>query len=310
MKTILADSTAKLQFAGHETFPLRLLWLHKAYDACAQGTANRGTFQEQGAIARFGVGRNMVLSMRHWAIAAGIIEEVGDKIVPTALGHRLFDREHGVDRYLEDPTSLWLVHLALSGTPELTTTIFFAFNGLGAQVFDRDFVVTSLVDQLTARPAQRASRDTLKRDVEVFIRNYVQKEETTEDASEPLLAELGLIQELRPSGQFEFVRGPKPTLNDAVFALGLERWRSRWASSATTLSAEQISYAPGSPGRIYKLDEDSILQRLVRIEEITGGALTWTDTAGLRQVQVVRAPDAEHLLERAYAGRRRWKEAA
>ena len=310
MKSILGDSALKLQFAGHETFPLRLLWLHKAYDACEHGNANRRTFQEQDAIARFGVGRNMVLAIKHWAVAAGVIEELGDRITPTAFGRRLFDREDGVDRYLEDPTSLWLVHLALAGSPEQTTTIFFAFNGLGAQVVDRELVVASLSDHLAARLTQRASRDTLKRDVEVFIRNYVQKEEAAEDASEPLLAELGLVQELRPSGQFEFARGPKPTLNDAVFALGLERWRARWAGSATTLSVEQVSYAPGSPGRVFKLDEDSILQRLVRIEEITDGALTWTDTAGLRQVQVVRAPDAERLLKQAYAGRRRWKEAA
>ena len=310
MKTILADSAVRLQFAGHETFPLRLLWLHKAYDACANGAATRGTFQEQGAIARFGVGRNMVLSMRHWAIAAGGIEETDDKITPTAFGRRLFDREDGVDRYLEDPTSLWLVHLALAGTPEHTTTIFFAFNGLGAQVFDRDLVVTSLTDHLASRPSQRLSRDTLKRDAEVFVRNYVLKDDAAEDASEPLLAELGLIQELRPSGQFEFVRGPRPTLNDAVFALALERWRARWARTATTLSVEQASYAPGSPGRVFKLDEDSVLQRLVRIEEITNGALTWTDTAGLRQVQVVRPPDPERLLGQAYAGRRRWREAA
>ena len=248
--------------------------------------------------------------MRYWALAAGVVKEVGDHLQPTAFGHLLLDPETGQDPYLEDPTSLWLVHLALAGGPELTTTIFFGFNGLGAQVFDRDLVVTALVDQLASRPTQRVSRDTLKRDVEVFVRNYVQKDEGAEDASEPLLAELGLIQELRPSGQFEFVRGPKPTLNDAVFAFALESWRARWAPTATTLSVEQASYEPGSPGRVFKLDEDSVLERLVRIEAVSEGAFTWTDTAGLRQVQVVKPVRPERLLQRAYEGHRRWREAA
>ena len=310
MRSFLADSALRLQFSGHETFPLRLLWLRKAYDACLEDGTHGGTFQEQRSIARFGVGRNMVLSLRHWALAAGVIAETDEGTRPTAFGRLLFDEHDGVDPYLEDPTSLWLVHLALAGTPETTTTIFFAFNGLGAQVFDRDLVVTALLEQLASRPPQRLSKDTLKRDVEVLVRNYVQKDEGAEDASEPLLAELGLIQELRPNGQFEFVRGPKPTLNDEVFALALERWRVRWAATSPTLSVEQASYAPGSPGRVFKLDEDSVLERLVRIEESTGGAFAWTDTAGLRQVQVLRALDERRLLKQAYAGRRRWRAAA
>lgn len=310
MKTVFADPAVKLQFAGHETFPLRLLWLAKAYDACATEPAQRGTFQEQDSIARFGVGRNMAVSMRHWALAAGVIHDTVEGLAPTSFGRLLFDLEHGVDPYLEDPTSLWLVHLALAGTPEQTTTIFYAFNGLGVQTFDRELVVSALADQLSVRPSQRVSRDTLKRDIEVFVRNYLQKDDAAEDASEPLLAELGLVQELRPSGQFGFVRGPKPTLNDAVFALALAQWRARWSSASPTLSVEQATYAPGSPGRVFKLDEDSVLERLVRIENATDGALVWTDTAGLRQVQVVRPPKPEHLLKMAFAGRRRWREAA
>ena len=54
--TVTFDS--KGQFAGHETFPLRLLWLKKAFDAVGD-QADARTFQEQEAIARFGVGRNM-----------------------------------------------------------------------------------------------------------------------------------------------------------------------------------------------------------------------------------------------------------
>ena len=36
------------QFAGHETFPLRLLWLKKAYDAVGDGVEVAGEFGQQG----------------------------------------------------------------------------------------------------------------------------------------------------------------------------------------------------------------------------------------------------------------------
>ncbi|MDI9738718.1 DUF4007 family protein, partial [Stutzerimonas stutzeri] len=38
------------------------------------------------------------------------------------------------------------------------------------------------------------------------------------------------------------------------------------------------------PGRVFKLDEDSIAERLFALEELTEGSFTWTESAGIRQV--------------------------
>ena len=70
------------QLSGHETFPLRYGWLKKAFDAvrATEGDGdNRSVFTGEDAIARFGVGKNMVGSMRHWATASGVIEDVPDE---------------------------------------------------------------------------------------------------------------------------------------------------------------------------------------------------------------------------------------
>lgn len=93
------NTDSRGQFAGHETFPLRLLWLKKAYDAVDGGAAT-GTFQEQEAIARFGVGRNMAASMRFWALASRLFEETDRLISPTDVG-RLVLADGGFDPYLE-----------------------------------------------------------------------------------------------------------------------------------------------------------------------------------------------------------------
>ena len=52
MLETLTDPATKVQFAGHDTFPLRLLWLKKAYDAVRDG-ADKGLFQRPDAIARW-----------------------------------------------------------------------------------------------------------------------------------------------------------------------------------------------------------------------------------------------------------------
>lgn len=285
------------QFAGHETFPLRLLWLKKAYDAVGSG-ADARTFQEQDAIARFGVGRNMAASIRYWALASGFFTERDRLIAATPLGATIL-ADNGFDPYLEQAATVWLAHWHVAATPEMTTTAYYAFNLLSAIEFDPAILLEELV-ALVEENGWRATRGTLKRDIEVFLRSYVRRGDAlNEDAAEPLLAELAIIREARLGGWYEFVRGPKPSLHDAVFALALDQYWER-SGGSTTLTAEQICYAPGSPGRVFKLDEDSVITRLMRLDDLTGGAWQWVDTAGLRQVQRTAAFDPMTTLKLAY----------
>lgn len=297
------DTDLPTRFTGHETFPLRLLWLKKAYDAVREDGGAPGTFHEQSAIARFGVGRNMVMAMRHWALAAGVISEdsVGKGTTPFS---DLLLQDDGLDPYLERPATLWLLHCRLVESPGSSTTFFYAFNVLNRSRFSREDLTTSLTELARTRGA-RASVETVKRDVEVFVRSYTPRPADGEDAAEPLLTELGLLQENRRGGELEFTRGPKNSLPDGIFAEALKRFWERRHPNSPTLSVEMLSYAPGSPGRIFKLDEDSLVERLMRIGCATSGAMEWTDTAGLRQV-VLRKPlaavDDWQLIRSAYVG--------
>lgn len=285
------------QFAGHETFPLRLLWLKKAFDAVCDGADIR-TFQEQSAIARFGVGRNMVASMRYWALATRFFAEHGRVIAPTPLGRAVL-ADDGLDPYLEQAATVWLAHWHVAATPDMTTTAYYAFNLLSAIEFDPAILLEKIM-VLVEENGWRATRGTLKRDIEVFLRSYVRRGDAlNEDAAEPLLAELSIIREARLGGWYEFVRGPKPSLHDAVFAYALGDYWER-SGGATTLTAEQICYGPGSPGRVFKLDEDSVITRLMRLDDLTEGSWLWVDTAGLRQIQRASFFDPLDTLALAY----------
>lgn len=301
MRQGLFDQGARTQFAGHETFPLRLLWLKKAHDAIRGGVPS-GTFTEQDAVARFGVGRNMAASIRFWTLATGFASEQDRTIAPTPLANVIL-ADDGLDPFLEDPASAWLAHWHAASSPDMTTTIYYAFNGLTSIDFDPGALIEELL-VLAQTKGWRATRGTLKRDVEVFLRSYVRKPGAGgEDAAEPLLAELGLVAEARVGGWYEFVRGPKPTLADAVFAYALHQFWAR--TGGATLTAEQVCYAPGGPGRVFKLDEDSVVTRLMAMPAVTGGAWLWTDTAGLRQLQRIREVEPMALLPTAYAAKSR-----
>ncbi|MEJ6784006.1 DUF4007 family protein [Aminobacter sp. Piv2-1] len=305
----LYDPATAIRVSGHETFSLRLLWLKKAFDhASGPDGVDRRTFQEQGAIAIFGVGKNMALSMRHWALATKVLEDGPTHLRATDLGRLIFADGTGLDPYLEHPTTLWLMHAHLVSEPHAATTFYYAFNLLNQIAFTRDDLVRAMAAIVDARATARATSETLKRDVEVFVRSYAPRHsDSGEDAAEPLLVELGLLREHRSTGQFEFVRGQKPSLEDSIFALVLKRFWERHHPLSPTVSVEQAQYGPGSPGRVFKLDEDSLVARLMSIDDATSGKMVWTDTAGLRQVALnsrLEEIDDFGLIKAGYRARR------
>lgn len=294
------------QFAGHETFPVRALWLKKAFDAVKNG-ADRNIFAAADAIVHFGVGKNMAQAMRYWALASGFVEDKEGRLSPTTLGSALLDDHDGSDPYLENAASLWLLHLALCGSPQNTTTWYWAFNVFGSLTFDRDALTRSLLTLADQRGWKRVAPATVKRDVDCFIRSYVSRSRgvNTEDAIEPVLVELGLIRPSSIGDAFEFVRGPKASLPDSVFAIALDRFWRDTHSEATTLSAEAACYGRGSPGRVFKLDENSVAERLMRLGDVTRGAMTWSETAGLKQVVRRRNLHEVEMLRDAFPPRGR-----
>lgn len=280
----------KPQFSGHETFPLRYGWLKKAYDAVYMREDSSGgkfAFTHDDAIARFGVGKNMVSSMRHWATASGIIKEgkSANALATTRLGKLLFS-EDGLDRFVEHPATLWMIHWNLAGRPEKTTW-YWGFNNFPGVTFEREQLVRALESVAKDRGWPRASATTVRRDVECFLRTYVAKSvggaATPEDSLESPLAELGLIKALGRRDGFRFVRGPKSSLGHGVFLYALIDFWANY-SSAKTLSFEAVAHEPGSPGRVFLLDENDVADRLLALEDFTRGTFRWSETAGLKQV--------------------------
>jgi len=291
-------------FSGHETFPLRQMWLKKAFDQMVDGgVIRKSTFTDENAIAEFGVGKNMVASIRHWALACGLMFEDGDSFRVSGLAKEIL-KDGGLDPYAENPSTAWLAHWQLAGHCYRSTTWHWLFNQVTAPTFTR----TELEEPLTryAReldPKHRLSTSTISRDLETCLRSYAPRVAggSPEDFAEPLLGELGLLQEVH-KGQYAFRRGPKASLHDGIFAYALIDYWDRTADGQSSLAFEAIAYAEGSPGRVFKLDEESIAQRLIALADFTGEKLAWTDSAGLRQVhrKEITKDFKKDLIKRAY----------
>ena len=286
MAAPILEDQKQPQFSGHETFPLRQLWLRKAYDAVTevQDYAPRSVFAGEDAIVRFGVGKNMAMAIRFWATSCNVIEEQKGGYAASELGRFLFSAEGGHDPHCEYSATTWLMHWQIASTPEKTTTWWYLFNHVVQQVFDRDYLVKSLSTFITEYKL-RISLATLKRDVECCIRSYVPRlgGDSPEEMSEPLLGELGLIQQ-NAKGTFEFRRGAKKSLPDGVFAYALLDYWSTMPHAGSVMDFDRVAHDFGSPGRVFKLAENAVADRLIALETLSKGNLQWVEQAGIRQV--------------------------
>jgi len=309
------------QFSGHETFPLRYGWLKKVFDAIeatADEANNKAVFLSEQAIARFGVGKNMVSSMRYWALAARMLvdESKGNFRGPfrsTAIAQQML-AENGWDPFLEEPASLWWLHWQFASNPAPTTTIYYVFNHCQLATFYREQLLSEIERYcVTKGLTKEVARFTLKRDVDCFLRTYAARPgESHEDTLESLMCELGLVQPIGRRDGFVVARGRKPTLPTAVFRYALVDFAQRRGGSRV-LSVDTLMHEPGSPGRVFVLDEDAILEHLAAITADSDGTIRWSETAGLRQVSFHGDPkdlSLVNILGGAYAHRRRSRRAA
>ena len=273
-------------FTGHETFVFRYAWLTKAVEAVQ---ADPEIFVRDDAIVRLGVGKNMVRSIRHWGLATGVLQEEpksrGTLLSVSEFGRFLLGSE-GRDRYLEDQATLWLLHWQLISNRTRCSTWRWAFSAMPSNEFTRATLQDALIEAARRSGDKLPSESSVRRDVEVFVRTYVPSRFSSggvpEESLDCPLVELELLEE--SNSLVRFVRGPKDTLPDEVFAFAVADFWEAAAATRETLSFSDLSYGMGAPGGAFKLDENSLVERLERLERVTAGALVYADTAGMKQL--------------------------
>ena len=298
------EKNQKLTFSGHETFPLKYGWLKKVYENIKVSNEPdlRKVFSNEDAIANFGVGKNMVSSMRHWAQQTEIlsINKPSKNLELTSFAEEYLETD-GNDPWLEHDSTIWLIHWKLAKKQTLFT-YYWIFNHFNRNEFTREQIASSITSAISENNHELPSSLTLKRDIECFVRNYTHKNNNksgsfSEENIESPLAELNLIKRL-PHDKFSIQRGSKPNLSLEVFLYVLISFWNEHFSHTNTLSLEAVTYDPESPGRVFLLDEEAVISYAFEIENLTSFGLTWSETAGLRQFSA--SYSISNLLNKAH----------
>jgi hypothetical protein len=304
-------SATSLTFSGHETFVLRSNWLKKAYDLLQERS---DLFFLEDAFVRLGVGKNMAQSIRYWSRVCNVFErsETGAGHRATELGRALFDDAHGWDPFLVTPTSRWLLHWQIASRREAAFTWYYTFSLLRRGEFTADQLAQQIVQHVAQNGCKPPSPATIGRDVDCMLRCYlrpdtVQLGPAAEDALHCPLHELDLIQPLPGQPAYRLASGAHPDLPDQLVAYAALH-QARGLGRAT-VAFNELAYAERSPGRLFRLDEDALLSRLLHIEAVTRGKGVYSETGGIRQVSWRDMADESlerALLDDAFAQERRY----
>lgn len=210
-KKLKTTEQQTLRFSGHDTFHCKEQWILKGIQVI-DSEKNKDIFKSNDAIPLLGVGKNMVRSIHYWLKSFAIFDK--DNTI-TEFADILFLRKGGLDPFLENEGSLWLLQYNLCKTEHssIFKIIFSSYFLDKAALEFSEFQIYNYVNRLLKEIEQKElAEKTFNSDFKVFIRTYVaptKNEKTIEDDFNTPLISLNLIADT----------GRKNSLNQPVYRL-------------------------------------------------------------------------------------------
>lgn len=283
----------KYTFSGHDSFQCRQLWLKKGYDYVQEGKK----FNDEDAVVQLGVGKNMVSSIRFWLKAFNIID---NKDIPTEFGKRLFDDENGYDPFLEDEASLWLLHYQLvkNGFASIYSIIFNEFRK-EKLFFNKDTFVNYVKRIGESNPDLNFNENTVAKDFIVFANLYKSDPESkdVEDSFSGILSEIELLKTTGKGKdeQFFIENSERDNLPEAIVLYAI----LDNPNYGKSISLNSLEFDNNSPGSIFALNRTGLMNK---ISDMVDGFkdITFTDQAGIKELQFKNKADAYSILDTYY----------
>lgn len=282
---------AKPNFGRHESFPPRHGWLKKGYDAV---TKNYQIFSAEDVTVTLGVGKNQAKAIRYWCKAFKLIEEAEGEagMVTTKFGDDLLSTKTGIDPYLEDPDTLWLLHWKLMQQPCYATSWEFVFGRYGNSSFTVAELESKIKEYCIAN-AWKVAQSSIRKDISCLIRMYLPSPHNPLKLDESInspFTSLGLLQssvrEFKQKGntfseQDSYIFSYNKLIpgNILVYAC-LDYMILTQGANIKTCSLSFLLYPHGSPGQVFKVTESYLCEAIEKVAK-EHKELNLAETAGI-----------------------------
>lgn len=257
----------------------------------------------------------MARAIRFWAQVAGVVKPgpKGTGQTVTDFGRALLG-EGGLDPFLEDIRTLWVIHWNLCTNTENPLLAWdFLLNRWHEPELVPSIVIRALHKE-AARQDDDLSAVTINQHWDTFLHTYVptrgRKGQVQEDNLDSPLTELELIVRVgertvdRSEGRAEpiyaFRREEKADITPELFVYCLNDFWDKRHPTESTLTFREVAHGHGSPGQIFKLPEDDVRARVERLAFQTKELFAYAESANLQQVQRREKSEGVALLRDIY----------
>ncbi len=300
---LITDAIPTPTFANHESFHLRYSWLKKAYDATLE---NDRIFVSDDATIKLGVGKNMVRAIRFWSLASKILESgkgrQNSSMSTTSIGKAIFDDSNGLDPYLEDPQTLWLLHWLLFAPPCRIPVWWIIMNEFSATKIERGDLFEHISQRITNLAEWKTpSPKSLKKDIDVFLHTY-----TTEQGNIPIEEYLDCpfrqMRMIKQNSQdvMRFVFGRKFGMTPEIVTFACMDFLVRCNLSSKSISVSELATKSGCVGNAFKLAENELGEMLGEACRTSSSLRMETVNGALRLVYDDAVKSATEMLGMAY----------
>ncbi len=276
----------KYRLQGHEKFPLREGWINKGL---MEVNSDKLIFLSKEAPDEFGIGTNMVKSLRYWMRALGLFES------DTARGSILSNEGKMIlnyDPYLEDLFSLWVMHSYIAKNKDEATSWYLYFNHCDAETLSKDQIEHILCRELIKYIGNDDFSDkSLKNDIDVLLNMYSKDKGATdpEEKNSSPFAQLGLIKKVE--NQYVKTSPDLRNINEWVVLYEL----SQLMMDKDSISIEQVSNGEYSLSAIYHMGSVVTNSFLDKLDAL--GYIRVDRTAGLDMVYRLMEFTKESVIE-------------
>ena len=292
----------KLQFSGHESFICKHFWLKKGYEYICHNE----DFAKETAVIGLGVGKNMVSSISYWLKSFGLIDSLNNQ--PTELADKIFDEKNGYDPYIENLATVWLLHYNLIKTNKASVySLFFNEFRKGRTDFTKDQFLNFIRRILEDDKHKGSNDNTITSDISVFIRNYLKPsyKETKIDVEEDfssLMLDLDIMKSYKAENSegkmvewYQVENGFQEDLPECIVLFAILD-NENYGNS---IPFKELLVGQNSPGNIFVLNEEGLYKKIESIAKNYKG-ITYTETAGIRELQIKSTIDKWDILNEYY----------
>ncbi len=294
------------RFAGHETFHCRQQWLYKGLNHFIR-TSKYDTAPNDETIIRLGVGANMVKSISHWLKAYNIIDANSKEFRMTPEAKVIFGGTtiNGLDQYLEDEGTLWLLHYMLCST-KFASIYHLIFGDYvlekATNTFTEDRILRFLTKQHNNTSKLNLNTNTLKSDIKVFLNTYFVDVKSNvksldDDYNAPLVA-LGIISRLENDDSektYVINRGIHLNIPTPIIAYCILKYSDE--NNKRNISFDEYSQ---NIGVYFTLTIEGAELALERVTKKFPHFINYSNNAGIKEIQIKDGIDTISILEGYY----------